>query len=74
MSHWRTTIAGLVIIVGSLASFIGQWVAAGLFPGAEAWTVLGVALTTGAGFVRAADAKEVTAVKADVKDLKDGAL
>lgn len=56
--HFRTTIAGTLLIVGSLASFLGQWISTGM-PEAQSWTILGAALTTGSGLIASADAKIV---------------
>ena len=58
LKHFRTTIVGVMMIVGSLASFIGSWIAHGM-PPAEQWTILGAGLTAGAGFFASADAKVV---------------
>ncbi len=56
LSHWKSTLIGALMIVGSLASFVGSWLAHGV-PPAEQWTVLGAGLTAGAGFLTTADAR-----------------
>lgn len=57
--HYRTTLAGIMMIVGSLATFVAGWITSGL-PSAEKWSLLGAGLTAGAGFIASADAKTVT--------------
>lgn len=58
MRNWRTTAAGIVIIVGGVATFVGQWIAGGV-PDGSAWGALGAALAAGGGFIAAADGKNV---------------
>jgi len=56
LSHWKSTAIGVLMLIGSVASFVGSWAAHGL-PPAEQWTILGAGLTAGAGFLTTADAK-----------------
>lgn len=56
MSHWKTTLAGVLMIAGTLATFVGDWLAHGP-PPATSWSMLGAGLTAGVGFITAADAK-----------------
>lgn len=57
MSHWRTTAIGILMILGSTASFVGACLEAGGIPKSEDFTILGVGLAAGTGFLRTADAK-----------------
>lgn len=57
MKHPRTTIAGIFLIVGSLATFVGR--AVGETPlNSEDWTLLFTGLNAGVIAVLAADAKK----------------
>lgn len=66
LSHWKSTVIGCLMIVGSLASFIGSWAAHGM-PQAEQWMVLGGGLTAGAGFLTTADARPAAVVVEETK-------
>lgn len=55
MRNWRTTIAGVALILGASITFIATWVGNKQFPDGTAWGLLGAAYTTGAGFIAAAD-------------------
>jgi hypothetical protein len=57
MRNLRTTVAGIVMIIGGSATFIGIWLGTGQFPDGNAWGLLGMAYTAGAGFIAAADGK-----------------
>jgi hypothetical protein len=57
MKNPRTTIAGVMTILGALVTFGAGWIGTGQAPGAEAWALLGGALTVGAGLITAADGK-----------------
>lgn len=59
MSHLRTTIAGGATMLGGLITFVVMCVIAGGLPPANAWSILGMSLTTGAGLLVAADGKNV---------------
>jgi hypothetical protein len=58
MKNPRTTIAGIMTMVGALLTFAADWVSTGVAPGAEKWAILGGALTVGAGLITAADGKK----------------
>lgn len=58
------------MIVGATTTFVARWAASGQAPTAPEWETLGLAWTAGAGFLRAADAKQVNNVKADIKELQ----
>lgn len=55
MKHPKTTIGGVCLIVGSLASFLGPWLASGVAPSGEAWTLMLTGLNAGIVAVVAAD-------------------
>lgn len=55
MKNPRTTLAGVCMLIGSLATFIGHWLSTGIAPEAEQWAILGGGLTAGAGLIAAAD-------------------
>ncbi len=57
MKNARTTIAGIVTIVGGALTFGGLWLSTGTAPEPAMWAALGVALTTGGGLIAAADGK-----------------
>jgi hypothetical protein len=57
MKNTRTTVAGLLTIIGASITFLSVWVATKQFPDANAWGLLGVAYSTGAGLIAAADGK-----------------
>lgn len=59
MKHAKTTVAGVLVIAGALITFAADWIATGHFPNAQTWSVLGGALTVGAGLISAADGKNV---------------
>lgn len=59
MKHPRTTIGGVMLIVGSLASFVGPWLATKQLPSGDAWTLLFTGLNAGVVAILAADAKDV---------------
>lgn len=61
LSHWKSTAIGILMIVGSLASFLASVLAYGL-PPAEQWAILGAGLTAGVGFLTTADAKPAAVV------------
>lgn len=46
------------MLIGSLATFVGHWLATGEAPSAEQWAILGGGLTAGAGLIAAADGKK----------------
>lgn len=58
MKNPKTTISGILTIAGALLTFVGGWVSTGQPPSAEAWALLGGALTVGAGLITAADGKK----------------
>lgn len=57
MKHPKTTIGGWLLIVGSLASFIGPWVAHGVAPSETSWTLLFTGLNAGVIAIFSADGK-----------------
>lgn len=57
MRNWRTTTAGILLIVGGSATFAGMWLATGVLPSGHEWGALGAALTAGGGLIAAADGK-----------------
>lgn len=67
LSHWKSTLVGALMIVGSVASFVGSWLAHGL-PPAEQWTVLGAGITAGAGFLTTADARPAAVIVEPTKE------
>lgn len=56
MKNPKTTIAGVVIILGAVSTFAGAWILNGM-PTPDAWAILTAAITAGAGHIMAADAK-----------------
>lgn len=62
MAHWRTSIIGAIMILGCTCTFLGSWLANGGIPSAEQWSIFGAGLTVGVGFLRSADAKEVSKI------------
>ena len=54
----KTTLVGVLMIVGSALGFIANWLASGVAPDPEHWAALGAAVTAGAGFIAAADGKK----------------
>lgn len=75
VKNYRTTIAGVLTLLGSSITFVATWAASGEFPDATHWNLLGVGLSTGAGLIASADAKTtahaVDMVKSDVAELKE---
>lgn len=55
MKHPKTTIGGVLLVVGSLASFVGPWLATGQTPTGDAWTLLFTGLNAGVVAILAAD-------------------
>lgn len=70
MKHPKTTIGGVCLIVGSLATFVGQWVANGM-PNADAWTIMFTGLNMGVVAVLSADGHTVNQVTEEVKQIED---
>lgn len=58
MRNPKTTAAGLLTIAGAAFTFVGHWVATGSLPPPEQWSILGGALTVGAGLIAAADGRK----------------
>ncbi len=67
VKHYRTTLAGLLMIVGAGSTFAAEWITNGM-PSAEKWSLLGAGLTAGAGFISSADAKTVNKQMDAAKD------
>ncbi len=57
MKHPKTTIGGVFLLVGSLATFVGRWLAVG-FPTADEWTMMLMGVNAGVVAIMAADAKK----------------
>lgn len=57
MKHLATTLSGVLGILGAAFTFAGMWISTGAPPPAEMWAILGTALTSGVGLIKAADAK-----------------
>lgn len=58
-AHKRTSIAGVLIIVGSLGTFFGKWISTKQPPEQAEWGALFVALGAGASSLASADGKNV---------------
>jgi hypothetical protein len=62
LRHYRTTIAGVCTVLGSVLTFAAGWMSTGEIPSTEKWEMLGAGLTIGSGLIAAADGKTVNAV------------
>lgn len=67
MRSWRTTVGGIVSIVGSLAAFAGPWIASGVVPSETAWTLMFTGLNAGVIALLSADQKVVKEIQEDAK-------
>lgn len=63
MRHPKTTIGGVCLIVGSLATFIGRWIGQGL-PSLDEWVLCITGLNAGVVAVLSADGSQVNKVEA----------
>jgi hypothetical protein len=75
IKNYRTTIAGVFTIAGTVITFVAQWATTGTIPDATHWNILGAGITTGAGLIAAADARTTARVvdkmKAEVSEIKE---